>query len=86
MSPTRSKNTWLADQPIQRKMMLAIGLLLGLFLLTSLVTLHSLREQENNRRWATHTYQVLLELDHAQRALQTTQIGARGYMLTQRAD
>jgi CheY-like chemotaxis protein/CHASE3 domain sensor protein len=86
MSPTRSKNTWLADQPIQRKMMLAIGLLLGLFLLTSLVTLHSLREQENNRSWATHTYQVLLELDHAQRALQTAQIGARGYMLTQRAD
>ena len=80
------KNSWLADQPIQRKMMLAIGLLLGLFLLTSLITLHSLREQENNRRWATHTYQVLLELDHAQRALQTTQIGARGYMLTQRAD
>ncbi len=43
------KNSWLADQPIQRKMMLAIGLLLGLFLLTSLITLHSLREQENNR-------------------------------------
>ncbi|NMW24186.1 GAF domain-containing protein, partial [Rhodanobacter denitrificans] len=85
--PTRQKkNSWLADQPLQRKMMLAIGLLLGLFLLTSLVTLHSLRQQESNRRWATHTYQVLLELDHAQRALQTTQIGTRGYMLTQRAD
>ena len=85
--PTRPKeNSWLADQPLQRKMMLAIGLLLGLFLLTSLVTLHSLRQQESNRRWATHTYQVLLELDHAQRALQTTQIGTRGYMLTQRAD
>lgn len=49
--PTRQKkNSWLADQPLQRKMMLAIGLLLGLFLLTSLVTLHSLRQQESNRR------------------------------------
>jgi CheY-like chemotaxis protein/CHASE3 domain sensor protein len=85
--PTRTKkNSWLADQPLQRKMALAIGLLLGLFLLTSLVTLHSLREQESNRHWATHTYQVLLELDHVQRALQTSQIGARGYLLTQRAE
>ena len=85
--PTRpTKSSWLADQPLQRKMMLAIGLLLGLFLLTSLVTLHSLRQQESNRHWATHTNQVLLELDHVQRALQTSQIGARGYMLTQRAD
>ncbi|HEY8328564.1 MAG TPA: response regulator [Rhodanobacter sp.] len=85
--PTRSKkNSWLADQPLQRKMMLAIGLLLGLLLLTSVVTLHSLRQQESNRHLATHTYQVLLELDHVQRALQTSQIGARGYALTQRAD
>jgi len=67
-------------------MMLAIGLLLGLFLLTSLVTLNSLRQQDSNRHWAMHTYQVLLELDQVQHALQSSQIGARGYMLTQRAD
>ncbi|HZX71272.1 MAG TPA: CHASE3 domain-containing protein [Rhodanobacter sp.] len=86
MHPIPSKRSWLADQPLQRKIMLAIGLLLGLFLLTSVVTLHSLRRQESNRFWTMHTYQVLLELDHVQRALQTSQIGARGYMLTQRAD
>ena len=80
------KNSWLADQPLQRKMALAIGLLLGLFLLTSLFTLNSLHQQEGNRHWATHTYLVLLELDHVQQALQASQIGARGYVLTQRAD
>jgi CheY-like chemotaxis protein/CHASE3 domain sensor protein len=80
------KNSWLADQPLRRKMMLAIGLLLGLFVVTCLVTLNSLRQQESNRHWTTHTYQVLLELDQSQQALQTGQIGARGYMLTQRAD
>ncbi|HEY8682768.1 MAG TPA: ATP-binding protein, partial [Rhodanobacter sp.] len=86
MQPTRPKrSTWLADQPIPSKMMLAIGLLLGLFLLTSLVTLNSLRQQENNRHWATHTYQVLLKLDQVQRAAQTAQVNARGYMLTQEA-
>jgi CHASE3 domain sensor protein len=86
MQPTPPKFSWLADQPLQRKIMLAIGLFLALFLLTSLVTLHSLRRQESNRFWAMHTYQVLLELDHTQRALQNSQIGARGYMLTQHAD
>jgi CheY-like chemotaxis protein/signal transduction histidine kinase/CHASE3 domain sensor protein len=86
MPPIPSKRSWLADQPLQRKIMLAIGLLLALFLLTSAVTLHSLRRQESNRFWAMHTYQVLLELDHVQGALQTSQIGARGYMLTRRAD
>jgi len=85
--PTRSKKiSWLANQPIQRKMMLAIGLLLGLFMVTSMVTLNSLRQQEDTRRWATHTYQVLLELNHLRSALQASQIGARGYMLNQRAD
>ena len=85
--PTRPKKiSWLANQPIQRKMTLAIGLLLGLFLVTSVVTLNSLRQQEDNRHWATHTYQVLLELNHVHGALQASQIGARGYMLTQRAD
>jgi len=81
MRLTHSTNSWLADQPLQRKIMLAIGLLLGLFLLTSMITLHSLRQQENTRQWATHTYQALLALDHVQRAAQTSQIGARGYML-----
>jgi CheY-like chemotaxis protein/signal transduction histidine kinase/CHASE3 domain sensor protein len=80
------KISWLANQPIQRKMTLAIGLLLGLFLATSVVTLNSLRQQEENRRWATHTYQVLMQLNHVQSELQASQIGARGYMLTQRAD
>ena len=82
MRLTHSTNSWLADQPLQRKIMLAIGLLLGLFLLTSMITLHSLRQQENTRQWAMHTYQALLTLDHVQRAAQTSQVGARGYMLT----
>ncbi|OOG47779.1 response regulator [Rhodanobacter sp. C01] len=86
MQPTHSKFSWLADQPLQRKILLAIVLLLGLFLLTSVITLHSLRRQESDRYWTVHTYQVLLELDQVQHALQTSQLGARGYVLTQRAD
>ncbi len=86
MQPTQSKFSWLADQPLQRKILFAVVLFLALFLLTSVVTLHSLKRQESNRYWTVHTYQVLLELDQVQHALQTGQIGARGYMLTQHAD
>jgi len=86
MHPTQSNFSWLANQPLQRKILFAVVLLLSLFLLSSLVTLHSLRQQESNRFWTIHTYQVLLELDQVQHALQSSQIGARGYMLTQHAD
>jgi CheY-like chemotaxis protein/signal transduction histidine kinase/CHASE3 domain sensor protein len=79
-------NSWLANQPLQRKMMLGIGLMLGLFLLTSLTTLNFLRVQAGNRQWANHTYQVLLKLDHVQRAAQAAQAQARGYMLSPAAN
>lgn len=86
MSPSRSNNTWLADQPLQRKIVLAIGLLLGLFLVTSAITLHSLRQQQSDRYWSMHTYQVLLQLDQVQRAAQTSQLAARDYLRTRRRD
>ncbi|EIL93345.1 response regulator [Rhodanobacter spathiphylli] len=78
----RRKISWLANQPLTRKMMLAIGLLLGVFLVANVVTLHSLQTQESNRRWAGHTYQALLQIDTVQRAAQTAQVGARGFLLT----
>ncbi|KZC40225.1 histidine kinase [Rhodanobacter sp. FW510-R12] len=85
MPVNRTPNTWLANQPLQHKIMLAIGLLLGLFLLANALTLHSLRQQEDDRGWATHTYQVLLQLDHVLQSMQASQVGARGYLLTQDA-
>src|SRR5690606_17877700 len=74
------ENSWLADQSMQRKMMLAIGLLLGLFLSANVITLDSLQKQENARHWAGHTYQVLLQIDMVGRAAQSRQVGARGFM------
>ncbi|MEY2160090.1 MULTISPECIES: response regulator [unclassified Rhodanobacter] len=85
MPMTRTSNTWLADRPLQHKAVLAIGLLLGLFLLAGAITLHSLHQQEDDRRWSMHTYQVLLQLDHVLQTVQASQVGARGYLLTQDA-
>ncbi|WEN14908.1 response regulator [Rhodanobacter sp. AS-Z3] len=75
-------SSWLADQPLQRKVMLAIGLLLGLFLTANLVILSSLQTQENTRHWASHTYRVLLQISSVRRAAQTSQVAARGFVLT----
>jgi len=85
MPVTRSPNTWLADRPLQHKIVLAIGLLLGLFLLSSAISLHSLRQQETDRGWSMHTYQALLQLDHVLQSVQASQVGARGYLLTRDA-
>ncbi|HEX5306591.1 MAG TPA: response regulator [Dyella sp.] len=73
--------SWLAHQPIQRKMMLAIALMLALFMIANVAGLYSLRRQEATRQWAAHTYAVLLKLGEARQALLQSQIGARGYLI-----
>ncbi|HWU77237.1 MAG TPA: response regulator [Rhodanobacter sp.] len=80
------KNSWLANQPLQRKMMLAIGLLLGLFLIANIVSLGSLHTQEKNRQWAIHTYEVMLQIDQAQHEMQASQIAVRGFFLAASAN
>ena len=85
-TPKSSKQSWLANQPLQRKIMLGIGLLLGLFLVTSAMLSISLRQQEIHSQWTDHTYEVMLALSDVRRAAQTSQVGARGYLLIQRAD
>jgi CheY-like chemotaxis protein len=80
---SRRHYSWLAHLSIQGKVLLAIGLLLGLFLISSLVMLDSLRKQDDSRHWADHTYNVLLGLDKLERAAQTGQVSMRDYMLSQ---
>ena len=86
MATPQQHYSWLANQPVQRKILLAISLLLALFLLDSLVSLYSVHQQDDNRIWAAHTYNVLLQIDRVQHAAQTSQIGLRGYMLNQHAE
>ena len=69
---------------MQRKILIAIGALLLLFVTSGLVTLQSVSRQTTSSDWARHTNEVKIELAETVRALQTSQIGARGYLLTQR--
>ena len=83
MAKPRSRYTWLAHQPIQQKILTAIGLLVLLFVICGAVTLRSLSQQVDSWRWSRHSYEVELKLADVVRALQGSQIAARGYLLTQ---
>jgi CheY-like chemotaxis protein/signal transduction histidine kinase/CHASE3 domain sensor protein len=79
------KNTWLAHLPIRYKIIIAISLLLGLFLLNSLMNVASQNEQSETRQWADHTYQVLLQIEAMQRTALSGQLGLRGYLITHKS-
>ncbi|HTV84754.1 MAG TPA: response regulator [Dyella sp.] len=81
-SSPRKKYSWLANLPIRYKIMLAIGLLLGLFLLNSLANVVSQNRQTQTRRWADHTYQVLLQIQMLQRSALASQVALRGYLIS----
>lgn len=81
MHVPRRQYSWLAHQPIQNKVLLAIALMLGLFVIANLAALYSLQRQTNTRQLASHTYDVLLQLGETQKDLQQSQIGARGYLI-----
>ncbi len=86
MPSTEKKYSWLANQPLQRKIVLAIGLLLILFVAVGISNLASLGQEDESREWSSHTYMVLLTLAEVSDDAQTRQAGARGYMLSQSED
>ncbi|WP_323135363.1 CHASE3 domain-containing protein [Dyella silvatica] len=86
VTSTREKRySWLANLPIRHKIILAIGLMLSLLMINSLINVGSHNKQTEARHWADHTYQVLLEIEGLQRTAVTGQLGLRGFLLTHSA-
>ncbi|MET4677338.1 MULTISPECIES: response regulator [unclassified Luteibacter] len=83
MSSHEKRRTWLADQPLQRKIVFAIGALLALFVAASIANLVSLHRENDTRAWSTHTYVVLLTLAEVDDDAQARQVASRGFMLNQ---
>jgi CheY-like chemotaxis protein len=83
MSPNEKKRSWLADQPLQRKIVIAIGALLALFVVASIANLGSLWRENDTRAWSSHTYVVLLTLAEVNDDAQERQVATRGYLLNQ---
>jgi CHASE3 domain sensor protein/putative methionine-R-sulfoxide reductase with GAF domain len=83
MSSNEKQRHWLADQPLQRKIVIAIGALLALFVAACVANLVSLWRENDTRAWSSHTYVVLITLDDVNADAQSRQVAARGYLLNQ---
>jgi CheY-like chemotaxis protein/CHASE3 domain sensor protein len=80
-TPAPKKYGWLANLPIRYKIVLAIGLLLGLFLLDSVINVISQDRQTETRRWSDHTYEALIEIEGLRNTALSSQLGLRGFLL-----
>ncbi|MEO6250275.1 MAG: response regulator [Luteimonas sp.] len=74
--------SWLANQPIRRKLILAFGLVLGLFVLSSYGSFKILGIRSAASQWTLHSYSVVHEALNAELAFREQQVGFRGYLLT----
>ncbi|TCV95707.1 multi-sensor hybrid histidine kinase [Luteibacter rhizovicinus] len=81
MSSSSKKQSWLANQPLQRKMLIAICALLVVLLAASAANLLSLAREKETRAWSMHTYEVLVALADVENDAQSRQVAARGYLL-----
>src|SRR5579859_365291 len=81
MAAKKTRYSWLAHQPMQLKILIAIGTLVLLFVACSIVTLQSLARQDVSAHWSRHTYDVRAKIDDVFEHLQASQIAVRGYLL-----
>ena len=81
MATAPRRYSWLAHQPIQHKIQLAIGSLVLLFVICGVVTLTTLSRQEESTRWTRHTLAVLSSLDDVAQELLHGRASLRGYLL-----
>jgi CheY-like chemotaxis protein len=84
MAAPKNRYSWLAHQPMQVKILLAIGMLMLLFVVSGIVTLHSLSRQDDSWEWSRHTYEVRAKLDDVVKHLQASQVALRGHLLNPR--
>ncbi|HVR81368.1 MAG TPA: CHASE3 domain-containing protein, partial [Luteimonas sp.] len=76
------QSSWLANQPIRRKLILAFGLVIGLFVLSSYGSFKSLAQRSVASAWTVHTYAVIDEALGMDLALREQQTGVRGYLIS----
>ena len=81
MAAPKSRYSWLAHQPMQQKILVAIGTLVLLFVICSVVSLQSLSRQDVSAHWSRHTYDVRARIDDVTEHLQASQMALRGFLL-----
>ena len=68
MAAPKNRYSWLAHQPMQQKILVAIGTLVLLFVICSVVSLQSLSRQDVSTHWSRHTYDVRAKIDEIGRS------------------
>lgn len=81
MAAPKNRYSWLAHQPMQQKILVAIGTLVLLFVICSVVSLQSLSRQDISTHWSRHTYDVRSKIDDVTEHLQASQMALRGFLL-----
>jgi CheY-like chemotaxis protein/CHASE3 domain sensor protein/putative methionine-R-sulfoxide reductase with GAF domain len=81
MAAPKNRYSWLAHQPMQQKILVAIGTLVLLFVICSVVSLQSLSRQDVSTHWSRHTYDVRAKIDDVTEHLQASQMALRGFLL-----
>ncbi len=82
---TSKRHPWLANLAGRYKILVAVLPLLGMSLITGLITLQSQRAQEETRAWRGHTYEVLLAVDQIQQTQQAGVLAVDAYLLSLKA-
>lgn len=81
MTTDTQKPSWLANLPVQRKVLLAFVLLFLVTIANGVAFLRVQAEQKDARDWTLHTYQVLDRLQSLLIQVVNQQTGLRGYQI-----
>ena len=66
---------------IRGKLLLGFGLVLGVFLISSVLTFIQFNRNIENNKWTNHTHEVISEVENILIALVNIETGQRGYLL-----
>ncbi|HEY0231688.1 MAG TPA: ATP-binding protein, partial [Dokdonella sp.] len=80
--PRKGTAGWLGNMPIQRKLVLAFGLILAAFVLAVVAILFALSQQREAEGWTRHSRDILDEITLARRASHEADLTLRGYNMS----
>src|SRR5438067_133792 len=74
--------SWLSNQPVQSKMLLAFGLVLAIFVIGTVAAVVSQDQSTRARQLSTASYEVIVDIDRLIRGVVDQQLSLRGYVIT----
>ena len=79
---TSDSATWLSNQPIRRKLILAFALVLTTFVIAVVAIFVGLDMQADAQQWSHHTREVITELTEAEQAVHVADVSVRKFNIS----